>query len=105
MHHLGADPMSDPYTRDICNDCCMPRPVAHFADCLVGRAEKAEAEVARLQAVVAAAVMWWLDHRPEGWTEEEHSARPMVNITRGRGLALALAALRTTSRSPTEEPK
>ena len=41
--------------------------------------------------ILAAAIRWWRNKRPIGWTERKHLEHPLVNVTTSPALARAVA--------------
>ena len=75
-------------------------PVKMMLDAAFGRQQPSSAggtDAAALHAVAEAAVTWWTQRRPSGWSLEQHLADPAVNCEGGHERQLAQAAARWVS--------
>lgn len=52
------------------------------------------------QQLLMAAQAWWAQRRPQGWTEAQHQANPLVNTQSPEEQALACAMARLVSEAP-----
>jgi hypothetical protein len=75
-------------------------PVKMMLDAAFGRQQPSSAggtDAAALHAVAEAAVAWWKERRPKGWSLEQHLADPMVNCGEDRERRLAGAVSKWVS--------
>lgn len=60
-----------------------------------------EADRVKREEVIAAALEWWENHRPLGWTEEQHREQFQVNLGgKGERLAALLSKLNERTNTP-----
>jgi len=72
--------------------------VLHHTTTLQAEVERVTCELmdatARADKLAEAVRRWWEEHRPVGWTDDQHRACPHVNLVGDTEKALATALLR-----------
>lgn len=61
---------------------------------IAAQAAEIEALQAEIERLAEAVRGWWEEHRPVGWTEDQHRSCPHINLATDAEKALATALLR-----------